>query len=368
MKNRFSVHALALACALGAVAPTAMAGTAPYRVTTVSLASNDLAFNAATGEWLLSVPSSAGYGLGNSITRLSASGSILQSTFVGSEPGVIALSSDGSQGYVGLKGAGFIRAFNAMTGAAQGQFALGTSWLGGSEYAEDIAVSPDDKNLIAVSLRNNCCSPRHDGVAIFKNGVALPNKTGVHTGSNSIEFGADGSVLYGYNNETTEFGFRTMAVNANGVSVTSVGFGAFAGFYKTFQYDGGLLFSSGGDVADAATGLKIGQFTIGYDSSFVASVKRGEAYALTSAGMLTIFDLATYTPKSTLNLGFYPGSVSELVLGADGALAARTANALYLLTPVPEPGSTALLVLGLAGLAVFKSRRTGSQPAAKPVA
>ena len=38
--------------------------------------------------------------------------------------------------------------------------------------------------------------------------------------ANVIEFSASAGTLYGYNNETTEFGFRTMAVTASGVTVT----------------------------------------------------------------------------------------------------------------------------------------------------
>ena len=38
-----------------------------------------------------------------------------------------------------------------------------------------------------------------------------------HTGSDRIEYSADSTRVYGYNNETTEFGFRRLVVDAQGV-------------------------------------------------------------------------------------------------------------------------------------------------------
>jgi hypothetical protein len=142
--------------------------------------------------------------------------------FVGSEPGKIALSTDGLVGYVAIQAAPTIKQFDALTSATTGTITVPGSAYNGSTRAEDIAVSPDNANVIAVSVRNTCCSPRHEGVFIIRNGQTLPNRTPGHTGSNTSEFGANGSTLYGHNNETTEFGFRTMTVNGSGVQTTSV--------------------------------------------------------------------------------------------------------------------------------------------------
>ena len=46
--------------------------------------------------------------------------------------------------------------------------------------------------------------------------------TAIHTGSNVIAFGATAGRLYGYNNETSEFGFRRMDVTASGVTVLEI--------------------------------------------------------------------------------------------------------------------------------------------------
>ena len=45
-----------------------------------------------------------------------------------------------------------------------------------------------------------------------------PSKTQEHTGSNRIEPSADPTIFYGYNNETSEFGFRRLKLDANGMT------------------------------------------------------------------------------------------------------------------------------------------------------
>jgi hypothetical protein len=332
-----------------------------YDVVKVNLVANDLAFNAATGEYIASVGSAAGYGLGNTVSRIGADGTILLSTFVGSEPGRVEVSRDGSTGYVALMGASTIRSFNAVTGEVTGQINLQPN-SDGAVLAEDLSISPNDANTIAVAMRNTCCSPRHEGVAIFSNGVMLAAKTPGHTGSNSIEFGANGSVLYGYDNESSEFGFRTMAVNATGVSVTSFSKATLNGYYKTIQYDDGLIFSSAGEVIDPTTAVKLGQFSLEYGSFFAPDVSLGRAYGLNSTGQLTIFDLNTFTPVVTFNLRnkLQETNFSELIVGANHDLAIRGTHGIYLLAAsVPEPSTWAMMGLGLLATWSVSRRRQG---------
>ncbi|NBD21454.1 hypothetical protein GTZ97_12345 [Aquabacterium fontiphilum] len=324
-----------------------------FQVTAVSLTSvNDVVFNASTQELLVSVGSLAGYGYGNSITRIGLNGTILGSQFVGSEPGKIALSSDGTVGYVALQAAPSIKQFNALTGTTISSISTPSSTYSGATRAEDIAVSPDNANVIAVSISNTCCSPRHEGVYIIENGQVLPNRTPGHTGSNTIEFGANGSILYGYNNETTEFGFRTMSVNNAGVSTTSVTGGALYGFYQTFTYEAGLAYSSSGVVFNPSTGEQLGKFSLPYDATFTASVTTKRAYAIDGARRLTVFDFDTFTPIATFNLAgqLNDTNISKLIYTQSGSLAAIGPTGVYVLSAVPEIGSMWMMILGLFGL------------------
>src|SRR5207253_9480150 len=111
------------------------------------------------------------------------------------------------------------------TGTVDLKFGLGNDpapSLSSPRYVEDMQVLPGNAHAIAASLQFKGLSPRHAGVAVFDDGVARQTQTPAHTGSNVIEFSATANMLYGYNNETTEFGFRRMIVDASGVSVLDV--------------------------------------------------------------------------------------------------------------------------------------------------
>lgn len=358
-----STRALSLGI-LGLAMQNAMAGAIAesYLVTQVNLTANDLVYNSASKEYLASVGSTAGLGLGNSVTRISSGGQILQSTFVGSEPGVIALSSDGSTGYVALTGSPSVRQFNAVTGEAGIQFALGSSWYG-PLYAEDMAVVPGQNDSLAVALRKPCCSPRHEGVAIYKNGTQLPVSTS-YAQSNSITFG-NATTLYGHNNETSEFGLRSLNVDASGVSIGSFYSNALYGYDQTITYDSGLIFSSRGNVIDATSGLLLGTFNLGpYGSLFAPAAKWGQAYALSTYGILTVFDLNTFTPITTYNVGMSNVGIvkdmKELIVTDNGDLAVRTANRIFLLSAVPEPSTYLMWGLGFSLLVAGVRKRRQS--------
>ncbi len=99
-------------------------------------------------------------------------------------------------------------------------------------------MQPGSSGTIAVSLKRSGVSPRHGGVAIFDEGVKRPLSTQDHTGSNRIEFSDDPSVLYGYNNETSEFGFREILVDTDGATETQVYRSFIAGYGVDIEVDG----------------------------------------------------------------------------------------------------------------------------------
>jgi hypothetical protein len=217
-------------------------------------------------------------------------------------------------------------------------------------YAEDIAVVPGNPQSIAVSLKRLSVSPRHGGVAIYDNGVRRALMTGDHTGSNSIEYSASPSVLYGYNNETTEFGFRKMIAGSCGVKVFDVKQSLFGGFGADFKIDNGLVYTNGGRVIDAETGSLVGTFTKPDDSSGYASgftvfspdSATGRVYFLSGENSnitLYAYDMRTFLLVGALRLPSTIGAPSSLVRWGSNGLAFRTsANKVYLLQTslVPE--------------------------------
>ncbi|HZY62233.1 MAG TPA: IPT/TIG domain-containing protein, partial [Edaphobacter sp.] len=94
--------------------------------TFLALPVNDIVYNAVDGLIYASIPGYAGGTLGNTVAGIDpATGAIVKTIFVGSEPTRMALSTDGTQLFVGLNGAGAVRQVNLTTATAGIQFSLG---------------------------------------------------------------------------------------------------------------------------------------------------------------------------------------------------------------------------------------------------
>ena len=293
----------------------------------VNLPANDLAYDPVSGHVLASVPSRQG-SRGNTITGVDPlDGSLVYSTFVGSEPNRIALSDNGEDLYVGLDGAAAARRFHIPTRSAGLQFSLGSDGFTGPFYAEDIAVLPGDPDSIAVSRRNEGFSPRHEGVAIYENGVALPNTTPDHTGSNVIEFSAIADRLYGYNNETTEFGFRRMNVSSSGVSVLDVTANLISGFGVDIEFADGVVYATSGVAIDPEARIRVG--TYGASGPIEPDPANRRVFFLTgssSSTTLRAFDMDTFVPIGEMAIPNVSGSPANLIRWGSDGLAFRTSG------------------------------------------
>jgi len=229
---------------------------------TVALATNDIAYDRTRGTIWASVPGSDAQ-RGNTVTAINpTTGVIGASISVGSEPGPLAISDDGAYLYVGLGGAPLVVRVNLATGARDIELDMGSSSLG-DQRAEDLVVLPGLSRTLAVSLRNTCCSPRHMGVAIYDDGTKRSQMTQGHTGSDRITRTASAARLFGYNNETTEFGARTIVVTAAGLVEEAVKGGVIGGFGVDIKYDGGLVYATTGALVDPETISLLGTFPTG---------------------------------------------------------------------------------------------------------
>lgn len=219
-------------------------------VSVLNLTTNEIVYSVYNNQIYASIPSANGSN-GNSIGVINPLTSSLVNTYsIGSEPTVIAISDDGQTLYSGFSGTSTVRKFNVVNNTASIQFPIGSDSFQGPFYVEDIEVMPNHPNTIAVSRRNITSIPRHEGVAIFDEGVMRTATTPDHTGSNQIEFGDEFS-LVGFNNESTEYGFRRMTINAGGVSVASVtSLYQGSGILPKFSSYGGKAYFNTGRVVD----------------------------------------------------------------------------------------------------------------------
>jgi hypothetical protein len=345
----------------GTVAITASAGgktSTPVSVTVsglrvLALPANDLIYDATRERIYASVPSREGVH-GNSIAVIDpATGTVLSHVFAGSEPSKLALSDDARFLYAALDGAAAVTRIDlaAPSGPAVDlTFSLGPGDWYGPRYAEDLAVMPGSPRTVAVSLRYKATTPRHAGVAVYDDGVQRPNATPGHTGSNVIEFSSSASLLYGLNNETTEFGLRRMAIDASGVSVSSVD--AFESMFGAdIAFGGGQIFSTSGAVYDPEGRGLLGTFGgMGSGSIVEATPIAPRVLALTpsqssSTWVLRAYDRATYVPLASEALPTSVRAPRSLVRwGArgvafrDGGDYSQPGGAVYFLeTPVVAP-------------------------------
>ncbi len=296
MRNSHRTRILCAAVAGWLVATCAMAA-----VKLIDLPANDLVYDPYSGLLYASVPSEAG-DLGNTVTAIDPErGEIVSSVFVGSEPATLALSDNGQFLYVGLNGASAIRRVSLPSLTAGLQFEVGSDPSFGPMRAEDIEVQPGSPNVIAVSLWRPSVSPRHGGVAIFDNGVRRPNLTQEHTGSNRIEFSANPGVLYGYNNETTEFGFRTLHVDSQGVTQVDVLKNVISGFYEEIEYASGFIFATSGEVVNPTARTLHGTFSAGNAQSVLPEVAKDQVLFLGEEG-IEAFRFSTFTPLGSTPL------------------------------------------------------------------
>ncbi|MFI5076108.1 MAG: hypothetical protein ACHQRO_02140 [Vicinamibacteria bacterium] len=230
---------------------------AAQAVRTVPVNANDLAYSPLTGRLYASVTAT------NSITEIDpVTGTVGVSFVVGSQPNKLAISDTGEYLFVGLDGAPAVVRVHLPTRTLGTPFPLGApDPFFGPKSADDLAVMPGNPNAVAVALRYTSVSPKHAGVAVFEGGVQRPTVTPGHTGSNAIVFGASADRLYGLNTETSEFGFRRMAVTASGVTILESTAGLI-NFYNTdIEYFGGRVYSTSGRVIDAEAHAGLATFS-----------------------------------------------------------------------------------------------------------
>jgi len=323
--------------------------------TFLALPINDIVYNAVDGLIYASVAGSAGEGLGNTIAGIDpTSGVIVKTIFVGSEPTRMALSSDGTQLFVGLNGAGAVRQVNMTTGTAGIQFSLGG---GPGVYnppymAQGLAVLPGQPDSVAVYGSNGIVTIFDSGVARAKTSTGLSIYFNQNSGS--LSFGSSASTLY-LNSQSTSANLYALTIDATGVTgATPLGNGG----GNSIQYDNNRLYISSGAVLSASTGSQLGQFstasTSGSPSTPVAAVgpvvsdsTLGRAWVvpsslsyLTSANQIVAFDETTFNPVGSMPItgvganlpSSYNNNVpADLIRWGQNGLAYRTASQLYVL-------------------------------------
>lgn len=291
---------------------------------TLTVPTRDLAYDSVSGRLYASVPSSGGAFANTIIAIDPATGNIVDTVAAGSEPHELAISDDGQFLYVGLDGSPVMRRFVLPGLAFDLEIRLPTS-----VYAEDIEVQPGAPRTIAVSLRNAGYSPRHEGVAVIDDSIMRPTRSQGHTGSNRIEFSNTAGIVFGHNNETTEFGFRRLVITAAGISEVANTWGIVQYFGLDFTYAGGRAFFTNGTIVDPETRSQLGVCAMA--GPVLPSPASGRLYVLnTATSELLACSISTYTLAGGLAVPS-GGGAQTLVRWAPDGVAYRTDSEVVIL-------------------------------------
>lgn len=303
--------------------------SAPQLYTTfLSIPNNDIVYNAVDGLLYASVPASAAGAIGNAVVGIDPNtGSITRTIQVGSNPNKLALSTGGTELFVGIDGAAAVAQVDLKQGKIVNQFSLGGGpGVYNAPYtAAYLAAVPGLPNSVAVATTGEYGNG--SSVNIFDSGVARTGSS-VTVSEGPLSFGSSAATLY-----VSTPDVEALTVGATGVTkatpLTAVGYAV-----SSLQYDNGTLYLSDGLVINTFNGNVDGTFfTTGNTTSngpTVSDSTLGRAFSAVSSSNGTaaiyVFDESTFDllgtiPLNDLGSASYPTSFRKIVRWGQNGLA-----------------------------------------------
>ncbi|MCC7002908.1 MAG: IPT/TIG domain-containing protein [Gemmatimonadaceae bacterium] len=302
-------NAVSIASTLTVLPPSPSLGTPVV----VNLVNNHIIADPTRPVLYASIPGTAA-SYANRLLKLDAvTGAVIDSLVVGSEPARMAIAANGEFLYVALNGSNAVARIRLSTFQKEIDLLLPDGGLS-STRAEDLEVLPGSSTRLAVSLRNLGFSPRHEGVVLFSGDTRLPTKTQGHTGSNRLAVGTTNEYLFGFNNETTEFGMRRIAVADDGLrEVLTVG--TSGNFNSDIEHSGTRIWSTQGTVYNDATFAPVG--TLPSAGPLRPDVPLGRVHVLVGSEIRT-YQHQTFSLIGTATVPDAAGLNTVIRVGTDG--------------------------------------------------
>lgn len=312
-------------------------------VKVLRLATNDIAYDNVSRKLYASLPGSQG----RIATIDPVTGSITQSTVIGAEPDRLAISDDGQFLYVSIDNENVVRrlALPALTTDLTFPLTNMAPVTLPGEYlcGKDIKVVPGNARTVVVATARHLIAPRSctfnepDGVAVYQDGLKLPN---IWTGFpfvHLLEFSDSPSLLFGAGTFSPG-SLSRLSVTASGLSlIDSSTLASWPG--RDFKFLNGLIYAASGQVINATTYSVVGSFTNTGAFSLRPDANSKRLFAVTVLGLddsvatIQAFDLNTLTLNGSLDIPSlattaipqYPRYTSLVRWGSDG-LAFRTSS------------------------------------------
>jgi hypothetical protein len=298
----------------------------------LNLTAADLAWDSVRNRLYASVPANASDTNANRIVAINPGDlQFTGSALTAQNPGQLVLTSAGEYLYVALNANGSVARLDPATMNVVSSFAVGTDPNYGTLYAADMCAVAGQPNLIVVSQKRTSVSPQHNGVAVYDNGVRRPNKTQDHTGSNVIEPSADPTLFFGYNTESTEYGFRQLRLDANGMTEIQVNGSLINGFSLDIRADGNKVFSTSGAEVDGVAMRRVGTF--GVSGQVRPDQAANRVYFLESNNdRIGAYDPTTFNCISKAMLPAAVPSPASFIRWGTNGLAFRSGTNVYLIS------------------------------------
>jgi hypothetical protein len=303
---------------------------------------NHVVCDAARGKLVASVPS-ADPTLGNRLAVVDPiTGAVDRSIPIGSEPGEMALSDDGTTLWVAIDGASSFRKVDLRNDTAGPLVPLPTD-SAGVYYVEQMLALEGSTSAVAITYAIKNRSPARAGTAVFDDGVARPKALRGLAGS-LLARGSTASELIGRASVPgSGDGLVRFTVDATGIVMgpaPTKGIGA--DDTVRFVRAGNRLLFADGQAYDATTFAKLGTYVLEYGKAIAADPSNGTVYRSSEAGAIRSFDAETLAAKG--NWAISKVDFTKIVPCGEGVAVVGTRRRLmeqtYLprLTLVPKAG------------------------------
>ncbi len=272
-------------------------------ILTLDIPATFLVYDKFSNRFYASIPDTAPANASNVVAIDPATGAIVGSVALGKDPGVMALSTDGTALWVSVDGAGQIRRVDlpSLTPSTTIAFA--------GMRAEEIKVKPGQPGAIAVEKRTLGVTTG-GGTEMFVDGNLLPSAPQAYHSNTTFAFNEMGTLLYGFNGLSSEFGFHTLEVHPDGLVETNSASGLIDAFNVRLEYAGGRVYTTDGGVIDPERDIRLGAVSLPlplFEMAVYADADLGRIFWITSNNV-NVFDMNTL---KTLGGFSVPGTVYQ---------------------------------------------------------
>ncbi|MES2101518.1 MAG: hypothetical protein V4569_16960 [Pseudomonadota bacterium] len=309
---------------------------------------NSLVFDPIHGRLYASVSSASSTSPNSILVIDPATGSVVATRFIGSEPNAMTVSDDGQYLYVGVDGAGAVQRLRLPSLELDLNLDLGSHPQFGRYVAGNLKAAPGSPRTLAVSrLSPNIFPTEQGGMQVFDDAVPRPLVapmldpfSGQPRYYNDVDWNTDGSKLF----STSVYGaLYTLAVDTAGPRIERTLAGAFASpGHLHFDRINGLLYHDSGRAMDPVSGRPTGRFRPGgYNGSEQvvsdASTSRVFVLSLSLANSgpnlrIDMFDMSRHTPLRTYPVTVQTGLPFSFVKAGANRFAFRSVDGVYVVT------------------------------------